>query len=168
MIKPKNYSQELKEFSKKRSHYQHLIKQYGRSKECGNQTSLVSSTSAGDKDPNDIVIDTGNGAIENAEENVEVSSRHFATQGSRKEPGIVNSRSSGRRQIEEMELKSLIAKKETEQRLRVRQLELEQELEEIELCRPQEKLRHQQQEQQQQEEVTKDVTTRRRTASSTA
>ena len=75
-----NYSQELMEFSRNRSHYQDLITQYGRSKDCGNQTSLVSSTSAGDKDPNETVIDTGNGAIENAEENVEVSYRHFATQ----------------------------------------------------------------------------------------
>ena len=48
----------------------------------GKQTSLMSSTSAGDKDPNETVIDTGNGALENAEENVEVSSRHSATQGS--------------------------------------------------------------------------------------
>ena len=52
-------------------------------------------------------IDTGNGALENAEENVEVSSRHSATQGSRKQ------RSSRRRQIEEMELENLRANKET-------------------------------------------------------
>ena len=92
MIKPENYSQELMEFSKNRSHNQDLIKQYGRSKDCGNQTSLVSSTSAGDKDPNETVIDTENGARENAKENVEVSSMHSATQGSRKELSIANSR----------------------------------------------------------------------------
>ena len=64
-------------FINARSHYQDLIKQYRLSKDCGNQTSLVSTTSAGDKDPNDeTVIDTGNGAIENAEENNEVSSKH--------------------------------------------------------------------------------------------
>ena len=40
-------------FSNARSHYQDLIKQYRLSKDCGNQTSLVSTTSAGDKDPND-------------------------------------------------------------------------------------------------------------------
>ena len=67
-------------FSNARSHYQDLIKQYRLSKDCGNQTSFVSSTSAGDKDPNDeTVIDTRNGAIENAEENAEVSSNHSAT-----------------------------------------------------------------------------------------
>ena len=137
-------------FINARSHYQDLIKQYRLSKDCGNQTSLVSTTSAGDKDPNDeIEIDTGNGAIENAEESNEVSSKHSATHGSRKQPSIANSRSSKRRQIEEMELENLRANKETEQRLRGRQLGLEQEREEIELRRQQEELRLQQQQQEQ-------------------
>ena len=95
----------------------------------------MSSTSAGDKDPNETVIDTGNGAAGNGEENVDVSSRHSATQGSRKQPSIANSRSSIRQQIDEMELENLRAQKETEQRLRERQLELEQEREEMELRR---------------------------------
>ena len=141
-------------FSKTRSQYQDLINQYRFSKDCGNQTSLVSTTSAGDKDPNDeTVIDTGNGAIENAEENAEVSSKRSATHGNRKQPSIANSRSSRRRQIEEMELENLRAKKETEQRLRERQLELEQEREEIELRRQEEELRLQQQQQQQEQEL---------------
>ena len=92
-----------------------MIKQYEQSKNCGTQTLLVSSTSAGDKDPNETVIDTENGALENAEENFEVSSRRFATQGSRKQPSISNLRSLRRRQIDEMELENLRAKKETEQ-----------------------------------------------------
>ena len=109
----------------------------------------MSTTATGDKDPNDdTVIDTANGAIENAEENAEVSSKHSATHGSRKQPSIANSRSSKRRQIEEMELENLKAKKETEQRLRERQLELQQEREEIEPRRQQEELRLQQQQQQ--------------------
>ena len=80
-----------------RSYYRDLIKQYRCSRDCRNQTSLVSSTSAGDKGPNETVIDTGNGALENAEKKVEVSSRHCATQGSRKQPSTANSRSSRRR-----------------------------------------------------------------------
>ena len=64
---------------------------YRHSKYSGNQTSLLSSTSAGDKDPNETVIDTRNAAIENAEGNVEVTARHLDTQGSRKEPSIANS-----------------------------------------------------------------------------
>ena len=106
------------DFSRIWSHYRDLIKEYGQSKDCGNQASLVSSTSALDKDTNETVIDTGNAVIENTEENIEVSSRHSATQGSRKQPSITNLRSSRRRQIDEMELEKLRAKKETEQQLR--------------------------------------------------
>ena len=91
----------------------------------------MSSTSAGDKNPNETVIDTRNGAVGNAVENAGFSSRHSATQGRRMELSIANWRSSRRRWIDEMELKNLRAKKEAEQR----QLELEQEHEEIELCR---------------------------------
>ena len=117
------------------------------------QTSLVTSTSAADEDPKESVIDTGYGAIKNAGENVEVSSRHSATQGSRKQPSIADSRSSRRRQIEEMELENLRAKKETEQRLRERLLKLAQEREEIELCRQQEELRLKQLQQQREQEL---------------
>ena len=97
----------------------------------------MSSTWAVDKDPNETVIDTGIGATENAEKNVEVSSRLSDTHECRKKPSTANSRSSKRRQIDELELENLRAKKETEQRLRERQLELEQEREEIQLCRQQ-------------------------------
>ena len=116
---------------------------------------LVSSTSVGDKDQNETVIDLGNGAIENAEGNVEVevSSRHSDTQESKKQPSNANSRSSRRRQIEKMELENLRAIKETEQRLQGRHVELEQEREEIELRRQQEELRLQQQQQQREQEL---------------
>ena len=112
-------------------YFQDLLKQYQQTAESGNQTSLVSSTSAGDEDPNKTAIDTGNGEIENANGNVEVSYRHSATHGSRKQPSIANSRWSRRRQMDEMELENLRAMKETEQRLRDPQLVLEQEREEI-------------------------------------
>ena len=150
ILKTESCPQEFANFSKTRSHYQDLIKQYRLIKDCGNQTSLVSSTSAGDKDPNnETVIDTGNGAIENAEENAEVSSKHSATHESRNQPSIANSGSSKRRQIEEMEFENLRAKKETEQRLQERQLEVEQKREEIGLRRQQEELRLQQQQREQ-------------------
>ena len=113
MIKQENYSRELGKLSKNKSYYQYLIKQY--KKDCRIQTSLELFTSAGDKDTNENVIDTGNGAIENAEVTLEVFSGHFAKQGSRNEPSIVNSRSSKRRRIDEMELQNLKAKNETEQ-----------------------------------------------------
>ena len=47
-------------FRNARSYYRDLIKQYRLSKYCGNRTSLVSSTSADEKDPNETVIHTGN------------------------------------------------------------------------------------------------------------
>ena len=86
----------------------------------------MKTTSTGEKDPNDeTVIDTRNGAIENAEENAEVFSKHSVTYGSREQPSTANSRSSRRQQIEEMELENLRAKKETEQRLGLREWQLE-------------------------------------------
>ena len=136
-----------------KNYYQNLLKQYQQTAESGKQTSLVSSASVGDKDPNEIVIDTRNGALENAEENVEVFSSHSATQGSRKQPSIANSRSLTRRKVEEIELEDLRAKKETEQQLQELQLEIEQERVEIELCRQQEELRLQQLQQQREQEL---------------
>ena len=112
----------------------------------------MSSTSAGDKDTNKTVIETKIGAIENPE-NGEVSSWHSATQGSRKETSVANSRSSRRRKIDELELQNLRAKKKTVQKLQERQLEIEQEREEIELCRQQEEMRLQQKQQQREEEL---------------
>ena len=50
--KPEVHAREFVVFSDIRSHYRDMIKLYRHSKDCGNQTSLVSSTSAGDKDPN--------------------------------------------------------------------------------------------------------------------
>ena len=61
ILKTEDSTQGFANFSNARSRYQDLIKQYRLSKDCGSQTSLVSSTSAGDKDPNDeTVIDAGN------------------------------------------------------------------------------------------------------------
>ena len=72
------------DFSDIRSHYPDLIKLYRHSKDCGKQISLVSSTLANHKKQNETVIDTGYGAIENADENAEISSMQSATHGSRK------------------------------------------------------------------------------------
>ena len=88
---------------------------------------LASSTSAGDKHPNKTEIDTSNEAIEKAEENFNVSSRHSATHGSRKEPSIASSRSSRMQRIHEMKIQNLRAKKETEQRLPEQHVESERE-----------------------------------------
>ena len=65
-MKTETCSQGFANFSNDKSYYRTLIKQYWHNKDCGNQTSLVSSTAAVEKDPKKTVIDTGNGALENA------------------------------------------------------------------------------------------------------
>ena len=97
ITRPEVRTEEFVDFSDIRCHYRDLIKLYRHSKDCGSQTSLVSSTSAGCKDLNETVIDTRKWSDRNAEENVEVSSRHSATHGSRKQPSTASLRSSERR-----------------------------------------------------------------------
>ena len=139
----------LTSLSENKNYFQGLLKQYQQTAESGNQTSLVSSTSACDKDPNKTVIDTGNGATEKPKGKRRSLPGILLNTEEGNNPGNANSRSSRRRQIDEMELENLRAKKKTEQRLRERQLELEQEHEERELCRQQEELRLQQQQREQ-------------------
>ena len=68
----------LKGLNENKYYHRGLLKPYQQTAESGNQTLLLSSTSAVDKDSNKTVIDTSNGAIENAEVNVKFSSRHSA------------------------------------------------------------------------------------------
>ena len=93
--------------SKNRNYFQGLLKQYQQTADSGDETSFTSSTSPSDKDPNETVIDTGNGAIENTEGNVKVSSRLHRDyrEGDR---------------LANYELENLRAEKEAEQRLRAR------------------------------------------------
>ena len=59
-IKQEDCTKLFVDLSNSRSYYLYLIKLYGRSKDCGNQTSLVAATSIGDKDPIEIIIDKNN------------------------------------------------------------------------------------------------------------
>ena len=54
-MKTEDCSQAFANFSNGRSYYRNLIKQYGQNKHCGNQTSLVASTSS-KNDPNQTVV----------------------------------------------------------------------------------------------------------------
>ena len=69
----------------------------------------MSSKFAGGNDPNNTVTVTRYGTIENVEENIVFSSRHFASHGSRIQPNIAHFHSSRRRQTDEMELENLRA-----------------------------------------------------------
>ena len=60
MMKREDCAQNFEDLSNSRSYY--LIKQYRRSKDCGNQTSLVSFKSAGDKSRKETVINIENRA----------------------------------------------------------------------------------------------------------
>ena len=91
-----------------------MLKKYQQSIESGTQTSLVSSTSAGDNDPNETGNLIGIRVMENVEEKIVISSKHSATHRSRKESSIANSSSSRKREIGEMELANLRSKKEAE------------------------------------------------------
>ena len=85
-IKQDYRSGKLMDLSNIRDHYRDLIQQYGQSKDCGHQTSFVSSTSTGDKDSKETVIDKRNGVLENAEENVEVFSGILLQKKAEKNP----------------------------------------------------------------------------------
>ena len=69
---------------KTKNYHQGMLKKYLRTLESGSQTSLVSATSAFDKDPNETLVESGNGAIGKIEEKVEVPSRSSATHRGRK------------------------------------------------------------------------------------
>ena len=105
IIKPEDCTQGFVDPNDRRSYYRDLIKQYGHSEDCGNQTPSVSSTAAVDRNPNKTIFDTRIEAIENAEEEIDVLSRHSDTQGRRKKPV-----SPTRDQIDEIELENLRAK----------------------------------------------------------
>ena len=55
--KPEDGTQGFVDLSDTRSYYRDLVKLYGHSMNCGNQTSLVTSTSSSKKDPNQSVIE---------------------------------------------------------------------------------------------------------------
>ena len=98
-----------------------MPKQYLKTKEVGNQISLVSSKSAGNKVPGKTLVETEKRATLNIEETDRVFSLLVATYRSKEKPSIVKSRPSRGQELDETELKSLRAKKEREQLLRERQ-----------------------------------------------
>ena len=85
IVKPDIAIYWLTRLNENKDYHRGLLKQYQQTAEIGNQTSLVSSTLAGNQEPNENVVVTEKGAIENVEEKVEVSSRHSATHRKRKQ-----------------------------------------------------------------------------------
>ena len=80
MIKREDCARDFVEVGNSKIYNRDLIKRYGHSKDCGIQTSLVSSILAGDMETKRTVTDTGNGAIEIIEEYLEITSKHSANE----------------------------------------------------------------------------------------
>ena len=90
-------------FKKTRSYYRNLIKQHGHNKDCGNQTSLVASTSS-KNDANQTVVVNNKDASNPTGEVVEISSQRSATNRSGEKLSVAQSRSSRQREVERMEI----------------------------------------------------------------
>ena len=67
-----------------------MLKQYLQTKAVGNQTSIVSSKSAGNKVPSETLAETEKGATVNIEETDRVFSMLVATYRSREKSSIAN------------------------------------------------------------------------------
>ena len=122
-MKTKACPQGFANFKKARSYYRNLIKQHGHNKDCGNQTSLVASTSS-KNDANQTVVVNNKDASNQTREVVEISSQRSATNRSGKKLSVAQSRSSRQREVERMEIENLIAKEETEQQLRDEEIQM--------------------------------------------
>ena len=114
-------------FSNDRSYYRTLIKQYGYKKDCGNQTSLVESTS-GKNDANQTAVVNDTDASNPTREIVEITSQRSSTNRSGKKLSDAQSRLSRQREVERMEFENLIDKQEAEQQLRDQKVQIENEM----------------------------------------
>ena len=104
-MKTEAWLQGFAKFSNGRSYYRTLIKQYGHNKDCGNQTSLVASTSS-KNDANQKVVVNDTDASNTTGEVVEISSQRSATNNSGKKLSVAQWRSSRQREVERMELEN--------------------------------------------------------------
>ena len=142
---------ELAEFAASETYMRDVIRQARRQQtaEFGNQTSLVATPSASEKDPNETVIDTSKSNPKSHLDDIEVSSKKSAA-GQSQRTSKATSRHSRRREAEELELENLKAKQEAEQRLRERDIQLQNERDKMELEREQQR-QHQELEMRQRE-----------------
>ena len=120
LLKPEIASKEMIEFADRGTHIRGVIRQHRQMADFGNQTSLVATPNASEKDPNETVIDTSKSNPKSHLDNIEVYSKKSAA-GQSQRTSKATSRASRRREAEELELKNLKAKQESEQKL----LELE-------------------------------------------
>ena len=146
LLKPDVAAKELAEFAASENYMRDVIRQHQQMADFGNQTSLVATPNASEKDPNETVINTSKSNPKSHFDNIEVSSAAGQSQRTSK----ATSRSARRREAEELELKNLKAKQEAEERLREREIQLQNERDKMELEREQQR-QHQELERQHQE-----------------
>ena len=132
MLKPEIASKEMIEFADRGTHIRGVIRQHQETAEFGNQTSLVATPNASEKDPNETVIDTSKSNPKSHLDNIEVSSKRSAA-GQSQRTSKATSQSTKRREVEELEREKLKAKQEAEQRLRDREMQAKNEQEELEM-----------------------------------
>ena len=75
LLKPEIASKEMIIFADSNNYIREVLRQHQQTAEFGNQTSLVATPSASEKDPNETVIDTSKGNPKSHLDNIEVSSK---------------------------------------------------------------------------------------------
>ena len=116
LLKPDIAAKELAEFAASETYMRDVIRQARRQQtaEFGNQTSLVATPSASEKDPNETVIDTSKSNPKSHLDNIEVSSKKSAARQSQRTSKAA-SQSSKRREVEELEREKLKTKQKADQ-----------------------------------------------------
>ena len=113
LLKPEIAAKEMIIFADSNNSIREALRQHQQMADFGNQTSLVATPNASEKDPNETVIDTSKSNPKSQLDNIEVSSEKSVAGQSQR----TSKATSRRREAEELELKNLKAKQEAGQRL---------------------------------------------------
>ena len=145
LLKPDIASKEMIIFADSNNSIREVLRQHQQMADFGNQTSLVATPNASEKDPNETVIDTSKSNPKSHLDNIEVFSKKSAA-GQSQRTSKAASQSSKRREVEELEREKLIAKQKADQRLREREMQLKNERDKMELERQHQELEMRQRE----------------------
>ena len=129
LLKPDIASKEMIIFADSNNSIREVLRQHQQMADFGNQTSLVATPNASEKDPNETVIDTSKSNPKSQLDNIEVSSKKSAAGQSQR----TSKATSRRREAEELELKNLKAKQEAEQRLRELEMQAKNDQDKMEM-----------------------------------
>merc|ERR1711894_639113 len=119
MLKLGIAAKEMIIFADNNTYIRDVIRQHQQTADFGNQTSLVATPNASEKDPNETVIDTSKSNPKSHLDNIKFSSKKSAADQSQRTSKAA-SQSSKRRDVEELEREKLKDKQKADQRLRER------------------------------------------------